>query len=66
MIDPVDYRLLLRYPGRDEPETADFTSFTGEITQGDVVSLPEKGEWRVEEVRATHDLPSPELVCVPA
>ena len=66
MVDPVDYHLLLKYPDRDEPENSDFTSFTGEIAQGDVLSLPEKGEWRVEEVRAADDLPNPELVCVPA
>jgi hypothetical protein len=51
--------LLLKYPDRDEPENSDFT-------QGDVLSLPEKGEWRVEEIRAAHDRPNPELVCVPA
>ena len=66
MVDPVDYHLLLKHPDRDEPENSDFTSFTGKIAQGDVLSLPEKGEWRVEEVRGAHDLPSPELVCVPA
>ena len=44
MIDPVDYHLLLKYPGRDEPANSDFASFTGEITEGDVLSLPEKGE----------------------
>ena len=52
MVDPVDYHLLLKYPDRDEPENSDFTSFIGGITQGDVLSLPEKGGWRVEEVRA--------------
>jgi hypothetical protein len=66
MVDPVDYHLLLKYPDRDEPENSDFTSFTGNITEGDVLSLPEKGEWRVEEVRAAHDLPNPQLICVPA
>jgi len=63
MVDPIDYHLLLAYPDRDEPENADFTSFTGKITEG-VLSLPEKGEWRVEEVR--NDLPNPQLFCVPA
>ena len=66
MVDPVDYHLLLKYPHRDEPENSDFTSFTGEIAEGDVLSLPEKGEWRVEEVRDAHDLPNRQLVCVPA
>ena len=66
MVDPVDYHLLLKYPDRDEPENSYFTSFTGEITEGDVLSLPEKGEWRVEEVRDATDLPNPRLVCVPA
>jgi hypothetical protein len=66
MVDPVDYHLLLNYPDRDQPENADFTSFTGRITEGDVLSLPEKGEWRVEEVRDAPDLPNPQLVCVPA
>ena len=66
MVDPVDYRLLLKYPDRDEPENADFTSFTGKLAEGDVLTLPEKGEWRVEEVRDPHDLPNPQLVCVPA
>ncbi len=70
MVDPVDYHLLLppapQVPDRDEPENSDFTSFTGEITEGDVLSLSEKGEWRVEEVRAAGDRPNPELVCVPA
>jgi hypothetical protein len=47
MVDPVDYHLLLEHPDRDEPERADFTSFTGPIKKGDVISLPEKGEWRV-------------------
>ena len=50
---PVDYHMLLKYPDRDEPENADFTSFTGKITEGDILSLPEKGEWRVEEVRTS-------------
>jgi hypothetical protein len=66
MVDPVDYHLLLKYPDRDEPENSDFTSFTGKITQGDVLSLPEKGEWRVEEVKDVQDLPNPQLICVPA
>ena len=66
MVDPVDYHLLLKYPDRDEPENSDFTSFTGEITEGDVLSLPEKSEWRVEEVRDAHDLLNRQLVCVPA
>jgi hypothetical protein len=66
LVDPVDYHLLLKYPDRDEPENSDFTSFTGKITEGDVLSLPEKGEWRVEEVRDATDLPNPQLVCVPA
>ncbi len=66
MVDPVDYHLILKYPDRDEPENSDFTSFTGEITEGDVLSLPEKGEWRVEEVRDAHDLLNRQLVCVPA
>ena len=65
MVDPVDYHLLLKYPDRDEPENSDFTSFTGKLTEGDVLSLPEKGGWRVEEVRETSDLPNPQLVCVP-
>ena len=57
MVDPVDYHLLLEYPDRDEPENADFTSFTGKVTEGDILSLPEKGEWRVEEVRDVHVSP---------
>jgi hypothetical protein len=40
LVDPVDYHLLLTYPDRDEPENPDFTSFTGKITEGDVLSLP--------------------------
>ena len=42
MVDPVDYHLLLKHPDRDEPENSDFTSFTGKIAQGDVLSLPER------------------------
>jgi hypothetical protein len=66
MVEPIDYHLLFKHPDRDEPENADFTSFTAKITEGGVLSLPEKGELRVEEVRAAHDLPNPQLVCVPA
>jgi hypothetical protein len=66
VVDPVDYHLLLKYPDRNEPESSDFTSFTGEVGQGDVLSLPEKGEWRVEEVQDAANLPNPQLICVPA
>ena len=66
MVDPVDYHLLLKHPDRDEPENSDFTSFSGKVAEGDVLSLPEKGDWRVEEVRDAHDLPNPQPICVPA
>jgi hypothetical protein len=66
VVDPIDYRLELQHPDRDEPERSDFTSFTGEIAEGDVLALPEKGEWRVEEVRDVEGLPNQQLVCVPA
>ena len=55
MVDPVDYHLLLEYPDRDEPENADFTSFTGKVTEGDILSLPERasGESRRSGMRTT-------------
>lgn len=65
MVDPIDYHLLLKHPARDEPEEVDFTSFTGEVARNDVLSLGEKGEWRVEEVEHVADLTNPRLVCVP-
>lgn len=66
MVDPVDYQLLLKYPDRDEPEHSDFTSFEGEVEVGQVLSLPEKGEWRVEEIERSPELRLPRLVCMPA
>ena len=63
MVEPVDYHLL-KYPDRKEPENADFTSLPARSRR--VTSFPGKGEWRVEQVREAHDLPNPQLVCVPA
>jgi hypothetical protein len=31
-----------------------------------VLTLPEKGEWRVEEIERSSELRLPRLVCVPA
>ena len=58
MVDPVDYHVLLKHPDRDEPENSDFTSFTGKITEGDVLSLPEKGglESRTSGMRTTSQI----------
>ncbi len=66
MVDPVDYELVLKYPDRDEPEQSDFTTFEGEVEVGQVLTLPEKGEWRVEEIERSSELRLPRLVCVPA
>ena len=66
MVDPVDYELVLRYPDRGELGYSDFTSFEGEVEPGQVLILPEKGEWRVESIERTPDLRLPRLVCVPA
>jgi hypothetical protein len=66
VVDPVDYELVLRYPDRGEPDHSDFTSFEGEVEPGQVLILPEKGEWRVESIEQTPDLRLPRLVCVPA
>jgi hypothetical protein len=49
-----------------EPDCSDFTSFEGEVEPGQVLILPEKGEWRVESVEQTPDLRLPRLVCVSA
>jgi hypothetical protein len=64
--EAVNYHLLLMYPDRSEPENADFTSFTGELQEGDTFSLPEKGEWRIEEIEHRPELPHIRLVCRPA
>jgi hypothetical protein len=66
MVDPVDYQLLLKHPDRAEPEYADYTSFDGAIEVDQVLTLPEKGEWRVEEIERSSELRLPRLVCVPA
>ena len=66
MVDPIDYQLVLTYPDRDEPDYSDFTSFEGEVEVGQVLVLPEKGEWRVEEIERSPELRLPRLVCVPA
>jgi hypothetical protein len=64
--EAANYHLLLKHPDRSEPEYADFTSFTGELKEDDTFSLPEKGEWRVEEIEHRPELPHARLVCVPA
>jgi hypothetical protein len=66
VVDPVDYELVLRYPDQGEPDCSDFTSFEGEVEVGQVLILPEKGEWRIEGIEQTPDLRLPRLVCVPA
>ena len=66
MVDPVDYQLVLKYPDRDTPDLSDFTSFEGEVKLGQVLSIPEKGEWRVKEIKRSLELRLPQLVCVPA
>jgi hypothetical protein len=66
VVDPIDYQLVLAYPDRDEPDYSDFTSFEGEVEVGQVLVLPEKGEWRVEEIERSPELRLPRLVCVPA
>jgi hypothetical protein len=63
--EPVNYHLVLKYPDRSEPELADFTSFTGELQEGDLLSLPEKGDWRIETIEELGGFPHPRLSCVP-
>jgi hypothetical protein len=66
VVDPIDYRLVLAYPDRREPDYSDFTSFEGEVEVGQVLVLPEKGEWHVEEIQQSPEFRLPRLVCVPA
>lgn len=66
MVDPIDYQLVLTYPDRDDPDTSDFTSFEGAVELGHVLALPEKGEWRVNEIDDDPRLRLPRLICVPA
>jgi hypothetical protein len=66
VVDPIDYQLVLTYPDRDDPDTSDFTSFEGAAELGHVLALPEKGEWRVNEIHDDPRLRLPRLICVPA
>ncbi len=62
MVDHVDYHLLPEYPDRDEPENADFTSFTGKITEGAGYRMPHRVGLRgsVEEQEGRALAPDPE------
>jgi hypothetical protein len=66
MVDPIDYQLVLDHPDRDEPERSDFTSFEGEVEVGQILTLPEKGAWRVAEIQGSAEDRLPQLHCTPA